>query len=39
MRERTPRGRTRWQPSSVKMLLERAERLGLMPYESSQDQM
>ncbi|WP_353628631.1 recombinase family protein (plasmid) [Sulfitobacter sp. TCYB15] len=39
MRERTPRGRTRWQPYSVKMLLERAERLGLMPYESSQDQM
>ncbi|MEP3686367.1 MAG: recombinase family protein [Sulfitobacter dubius] len=39
MRERTPRSRTRWQPSSVKMLLERAERLGLMPYESSQDQM
>ena len=39
MRERTPRGRKRWQPSSVKMLLERAERLGLMPYESSQDQM
>jgi hypothetical protein len=38
MRERTPRGRTRWQPSSVKMLLERAERLGLMSYESSQDQ-
>ena len=30
MRERTPRGRTRWQPSSVKMLLERAERLGLL---------
>jgi hypothetical protein len=29
MRERTPRGRTRWQPSSVRMLLERAERLGL----------
>ena len=39
MRERTPRGRTSWQPSSVKMLLERAERLGLMPYESSQDPM
>ncbi|MBW7861516.1 MAG: recombinase family protein [Rhodocyclaceae bacterium] len=30
MRERTPRGRTRWQPSSVRMLLERAERLGLL---------
>ena len=30
MRERTPRGRTRWQASSVRMLLERAERLGLL---------
>ena len=30
MRERTPRGRTSWQASSVKMLLERAERLGLL---------
>lgn len=30
MRERTPRGRTSWQPSSVKILLERAERLGLL---------
>lgn len=30
MREQTPRGRTRWQPSSVRMLLERAERLGLL---------
>ncbi len=30
MRERTPRGRTSWQPSSVKMLLKRAERLGLL---------
>ncbi len=29
MRERTPRGRTKWQTSSVKMLLERATRLGL----------
>lgn len=29
MRERTPRGRTSWQPSSVKMLLERAEK-GLL---------
>jgi len=27
-RERTPRGRSSWQPSSVKMLLERAEKLG-----------
>ncbi|SDW08727.1 recombinase family protein [Roseicitreum antarcticum] len=30
MRERTPRGRTRWQPSSVRMLLERAEKRGLL---------
>lgn len=30
MRERTPRGRTRWQSSSVRMLLERAERLGML---------
>ncbi|KAF0137830.1 MAG: TonB-dependent receptor protein [Xanthobacteraceae bacterium] len=30
MREPTPRGRTRWQPSSVKMLLERAKKLGLL---------
>ncbi len=30
MRERTPRGRTSWQPSSVRILLERAERLGLL---------
>src|SRR5690606_30083843 len=30
MRERTPRGRTSWQPSSVKMLLERAGKLGLL---------
>ncbi len=30
MRERTPRGRTSWQPSSVRMLLARAERLGLL---------
>jgi DNA invertase Pin-like site-specific DNA recombinase len=33
MRERTPRGRASCQPSSVKMLLERAERLGLFPTE------
>lgn len=31
MRERTPRGRSRWHPSSVKSLLDRAERLGLLP--------
>ncbi|PVH27414.1 recombinase family protein [Pararhodobacter oceanensis] len=30
MRERTPRGRSHWQPSSVRMLLEQARRLGLM---------
>lgn len=30
MRERTPRGRIKWQPSSVKMLLDRAGRLGLL---------
>jgi DNA invertase Pin-like site-specific DNA recombinase len=29
MRERTPRGRTKWQPSSVKMLLDRAALRGL----------
>jgi DNA invertase Pin-like site-specific DNA recombinase len=29
MRERTPRGGTRWHPSSVKHLLDQAERLGL----------
>jgi DNA invertase Pin-like site-specific DNA recombinase len=29
MRERTPRGGTRWHPSSVKHLLVQAERLGL----------
>jgi DNA invertase Pin-like site-specific DNA recombinase len=31
MRERTPRGGTRWHPSSVKHLLTRAEHLGLTP--------
>ena len=30
LRERTPRGRTRWQPSSVKMILERAKGLGFL---------
>jgi hypothetical protein len=39
MRERTPRGRASWQPSSVKMLLERAERLGLISSESAHSQL
>ena len=30
MRERTPRGRSRWQPTSVRMLLERAKTRGLL---------
>ena len=30
MRERTPRGRSRWSPSSVKMLLDRAKAQGLL---------
>ncbi|MBW3243494.1 recombinase family protein [Epibacterium sp. DP7N7-1] len=30
MRERTPRGRSKWSPSSVKMLLDRARSQGLM---------
>ena len=30
MRERTPRGRSKWQPSSVKMLLKQALQLGLL---------
>ena len=30
MRERTPRGSSRWYPSSVRSLLLRAERLGLI---------
>ncbi len=30
MRERTPRGRGRWQPSSIRMLLERARKMGLL---------
>lgn len=30
MREPTPRGRCRWQPSSVRLLLQRAARLGLL---------
>ena len=29
MRERTPRGGTRWHPSSVRNLLLQAERLGV----------
>lgn len=38
MRERTPRGGTRWHPSSVKHLLTRAERLGLKGKASGQVQ-
>lgn len=30
MREPSPRGRTRWQPSSVRMLIERAKKNGLL---------
>jgi len=30
MRERTPRGRRKWEPSSVKMILDRAKTLGLL---------
>ena len=30
MRERTPRGRSKWEPSSVKMILERAKKLRLL---------
>ncbi|WP_238332808.1 recombinase family protein [Acetobacter sp. DmW_136] len=36
MHERTPRGGTRWHPSSVKHLLVRAERLGLTFRSSPQ---
>lgn len=35
MRERTPRGGTRWHPSSVKHLLGQAERLGLAAVGSA----
>lgn len=34
MYERTPRGGTRWSPSSVKSLLDRAEKLGLIGAET-----
>lgn len=30
MRERTPRGRTSWRPSSVRMILEMAKKLGML---------
>lgn len=30
MRERTPRGRTKWQPSSVRMLIDRARDRGML---------
>ncbi|WP_420608288.1 recombinase family protein [Novosphingopyxis sp.] len=36
MRERTPRGGTRWHPSSVKHLLARAQRLGLASITPTQ---
>ena len=29
MRERTPRGNTKWYPSTVRMLLQRAEKMGM----------
>ena len=35
MYEHTSRGRTRWSPSSVKSLLDRAEKLGLFGGETS----
>jgi DNA invertase Pin-like site-specific DNA recombinase len=35
MHERTPRGGTRWHPSSVKNLLDRARRIGLVPVAPS----
>lgn len=38
MRERTPRGGTRWHPSSVKHLLTRAERLGLIAANRAEPQ-
>ena len=34
MYERTPRGGTRWSPSSIKSLLDRAEKLGLLGAET-----
>ena len=33
-RERTPRGSSKWYPSSVRSLLLRAERLGLITAEN-----
>jgi hypothetical protein len=29
MRERTPRGNTKWYPSTVRLLLQRAEKMGM----------
>lgn len=39
MHERTPRGGTRWHPSSVKHLLTRAQRLGLLDGASAERQL
>ena len=35
MRKRTPRRRTKWSPSSVKMLLSQAEKSGRLPGVNS----
>lgn len=35
LHERTPRGGSKWSPSSVKNLLDRAQRVGLLVRESS----
>jgi DNA invertase Pin-like site-specific DNA recombinase len=37
MHERTPRGRSKWSPSSVKMLLDRAKAQGLMSESPDSD--
>lgn len=38
MRERTPRGKSSWQPSSVKMLFDRAEARGLLVQPAAPSQ-